>query len=129
MKIILYVLPRLLAVLITAFWCVNVFLSYGLTQTAIIKSGSWVALLLMTILSWKENQIGKISFIVLGIAYLIVSRGNFFLATRLLISAPLIITGILFLLSKKEYYSVLKQLWLKKTKAALKDNSDDRGII
>jgi len=135
MKKVIYYLPRILAIIITAFWCAFVFLSHGFSIETLIESGVWVVLLVLTILSWKEMLIGKLGFIVLGIFYLIFVWNR---ATSIWIilgiAGPVLLTGILFLFSKKEFKKSTKKLVIPSTESitSKKENGRsklDNGII
>ena len=129
MKKLLYWLPRILASLITAFWLAFVFLSHGFTLESLLESGVWVILLLLTVLAWKENLIGKVGFILLGVIYIFaVWNKTLNKLTILGVASPLLLVGILFLFSKKEYY--FTQPKVKKIASAEKqDQEDNRKII
>jgi len=125
---ILYFLPRILSILITLFWMTFVFFSHGFSLEALIESGVWAVILVATILAWQGRMIGKAGFLVLGLLYLILTKGRFDWSTYLLVSGPLFLTGILFLLDKSKNNqppAKLKKLATKKQKPAKKDE----GII
>lgn len=125
MKLIIYWLPRILAALITAFWCGFILLSHGLSWESVLESGIWVLILIMTILAWRKEKLGQFGFIVFGFLYLILTWGRFRWHTYLLISGSLIITGILFLLSNQIKLTPRKKL--SKPSESKKEN--DEGII
>jgi hypothetical protein len=58
-------------------------------------------MIIIIILSWRREWIGGILFNLLGIFYIVAIRGRFPIATYFLIAGPLILTGVLFLLSWK----------------------------
>ena len=69
-----------------SFWATFVALMAHLIPTFLV--------VIILILSWKWPWIGGISFIILGIAYVIMMEGKY-----LIIYIPLFLVGILFLLS------------------------------
>ena len=73
------------------FWETSVALLIHLVPTIII-----VAVL---VVSWRREWIGGILFIALGIFYIVWAWGRFPWTTYAIISGPLILMGILFLLS------------------------------
>jgi len=104
LKKAIYWLPRALAILITAFWFVFVFASHGLSVESLIESGIWIILLILTILAWQEKLIGKLGFILLGLIYaLAVWHKIPNKLTIVIVAGPVLLVGILFLFSKKEY--------------------------
>jgi len=134
MKKLIYYLPRILSIIITAFWCAFVFLSHGLSFEALIESGVWAVLLVLTILSWKETLIGKLGFIILGIFYLIFIWHRAPSKWMILgIAGPILLTGILFLFSKKEYKKTIKKSVVTSTESINFDKKNstklDDGII
>jgi len=58
-----------------------------------------VLLFIILILSWRREWIGGISFFLLGILYIIIAWGNFPLSTYFIISGPLFLVAILFLVN------------------------------
>src|SRR3989338_7684693 len=121
---ILYFLPRILSILITLFWMTFVFFSHGFSLEALIESGVWAVILVATILAWQGRMIGKAGFLVLGLLYLILTKGRFDWSTYLLVSGPLFLTGILFLLDKSKNNqppAKLKKLATKKQKPTKKN--------
>jgi len=123
----LYWTPRILSIIIILFWMAFVFLSHGFSMEALIESGVWIVILAVTILAWKNRPAGKIGFLVLGLAYLILTKGRENWLTYLLVSGPLLLTGILFLLDKSQ--SKLPPELFKKPAAREKEPKDDEGII
>ena len=127
MSKLLYFLPRILSIIITLFWMAFVFLSHGLSLEALIESGVWAIILVVAILAWKNQPAGKIGFLVLGLAYLILTKGRENWLTYLLVSGPLFLTGILFLLDKSKG-KVPAELF-KNPAAKEKEPEEDEGII
>ncbi len=112
MNKILYWTPRILAIIITIFWFLFTILSHGLSFVTVVESLIWVILLITTIIAWKYEQIGGIVFIILGLLYVFLAINNLTLITFILVSGPLIITGILFIINKytKEKLFTTKKL-------------------
>jgi hypothetical protein len=106
MKRVVYWTPRILCILFAVFislfaldvfeggkgfWKTSVALLLHLVPTIII-----VAVL---VVSWRREWIGGILFIALGILYVVWAWGRFHLTTYAIISGPLLLMGILFLLN------------------------------
>lgn len=129
MKKIVYWLPRILAILITAFWFVFVFASHGLSFESLIESGVWIFLLLLTVLAWQEKLIGKLGFIILGIFYIVLVWNRAPNKIVILeVAGPVLLTGILFLFSKKEYKTKVKKS-TKSGDSLQKESQEDNGKI
>lgn len=73
------------------FWKTTLGLSIHLIPTALI--------LVILALAWKREWIGTIGFIALGILYIYLSWGRFPLSVYFLISGPLFLLGILFMVN------------------------------
>lgn len=132
MKILLYLLPRILSALITAFWCAFVFSSHGLSFEALVESGIWVILLILTVFSWKEMLIGKLGFIIFGMFYIVVVWSRTLSKLVILeVAGPMLLTGVLFLFSKKEYRPLNFRFIKPKPTKKLNNESakPDNGII
>jgi hypothetical protein len=56
-------------------------------------------LIILLVLSWKREWIGSIFFVLFGILYIIFTWGKFPFYVILIISGPLFITGILFMVN------------------------------
>ena len=131
MKKFLYWIPRILSALITLFWMSFVFLSHGLSWETLIESGVWAIILLITILAWKNQIVGKLGFIALGIFYIILTKGDADFIAYFIITGPLFLIGILFLLDKRKdnllFSDLIKKLTSKKSKSVKK--VDDKRVI
>ncbi len=131
MKKFLYWIPRILSALITLFWMSFVFLSHGLSWETLIESGVWAIILLITILAWKNQIVGKLGFIALGIFYIILTKGDADFIAYFIITGPLFLIGILFLLDKSKdnllFSDLIKKLTSKKSKSVKK--VDDKRVI
>ena len=94
--IIFYWLPRLLAISLTIFismFALDVFENQQWFLALIMHLIPSFILIFLTIIAWKHERLGGCLFIVFGILTLI-----FFHFQSLIISIPIIITGILFLI-------------------------------
>ena len=125
MKKFLYWIPRILSALITLFWMSFVFLSHGLSWETLIESGVWAIILL------KNQIVGKLGFIALGIFYIILTKGDADFIAYFIITGPLFLIGILFLLDKSKdnllFSDLIKKLTSKKSKSVKK--VDDKRVI
>ena len=108
-----------------------VFLSHGLSWETLIESGVWAIILLITILAWKNQIVGKLGFIALGIFYIILTKGDADFIAYFIITGPLFLIGILFLLDKSKdnllFSDLIKKLTSKKSKSVKK--VDDKRVI
>ena len=59
-------------------------------------------LILILIISWKHEWVGTIAFAAAGIAYVVMFSGRFPFATYLIISGPLFLISVLFMLNWME---------------------------
>ena len=127
MKKFLYWLPRILSILITAFWAYFVLASHGLSITTFKESGIWVALLVFTILAWRGQIIGKVGFLVMGLLYMIMTRGKMPYLTVFIVAGPVVLVGILYFLDN---FSLKKKIPLNKIKELINTNeTDDSELI
>jgi hypothetical protein len=106
MKRVVYWTPRILCILFAVFislfafdvfeegkgfWETSVALLLHLVPTIIIVAA--------LVVSWRREWIGGILFIALGILYVVWAWGRFRWTTYAIISGPLLLMGILFLLN------------------------------
>lgn len=105
---ILYWIPRLLSLLIITFFALFSFDVFSLEGTFLEKTGGFlmhslptIILILLLVYSWKEEKKGGYVFIILGLFSIIFFNTYQRIDTFLIVSLPIIITGILFILSKK----------------------------
>jgi len=110
--------PRVLGILIASFITIFAF-------DVFIEDYSWLEkivaflmhliptfiLLVTLIISWRYRLIGGITYIILGFLYLFGTRAYQFLPASLVITLPLVVVGILFILSQ----------YLPKSKKTLKN--------
>ena len=103
----LYWAPRVLAILAAAFismFAMDVFSEgYSFWETLLALAIHLVPtyiLIIVIIIAWKWELIGGIIFIILGLAYIIMAWGRFHISAYVVISGPLFLTGILFLLNR-----------------------------
>jgi len=97
---IIYWLPRVLAIGLTAAWLVYVALSHGLSMPSLAEITVVIVMLAATAIAWKWPGVGAIIFLVLALLYIAIAWQRFTWTTILIAIAPLIIVGGLFLLSK-----------------------------
>lgn len=104
---ILYWAPRILAMLIIGLFVLlsmDVFDgNYGFFGTLLALFMHLIpafAVGIVTWVAWKWNLIGGCIFIALGLIYMILVGGKIEIIAQLIISLPLFLTGILFLLNK-----------------------------
>jgi len=79
------------------FWKTILALLMHLRPTAII--------LLVLVISWRWEWVGGIVYIILGLLYIVMTRGHFAWLVYLAMSGPLFLIGVLFLINwfyKKE---------------------------
>ncbi|MFH1612214.1 MAG: hypothetical protein ABIB46_00535 [bacterium] len=108
MNKILYWTPRILAILFNLFiamFVLDVFSEYKFPEVLIALFMHLVPnfiLGLITLIAWKKEKIGGILFILLAFFYIIMTFGKDMggIITYLIITGPLIVIGILFILSK-----------------------------
>jgi len=106
MKSILFWSPRVLGILFAMFlsvFALDVFgesLGFWKTILALLMHLIPVYIVIIAlIIAWRWEWVGAILFSGLGILYIYLFRGGFPLITYLIISGPLFLVGILFLLN------------------------------
>ena len=105
-KRLLFWTPRILCILFAVFvslFALDVFgEGYGFwgTMLALLMHliPTFVILIVLAI-SWRWEWVGGIMFIALGVLYLVMSWGRFHWSAYLLISGPLFLVGVLFLIN------------------------------
>jgi len=97
---ILYWLPRICGIALAAFFIVFTFLSHGISIDSLIESSVWLALLVMTIIAWKWEGVGGLIFITAGLIFIALTYNRATAAGYLAVAIPVIVTGILFIISK-----------------------------
>jgi len=96
-KELLYWTPRGLALFLTFFWLIVLFL-YDFGSFTVAAMMIWFLLFLTLLLAWKNAPLGGNFYLLLGFLYLFFLNPSFsFFA--LLSASPFLITGFLFLLS------------------------------
>ncbi|MFA5750135.1 MAG: hypothetical protein WC895_02850 [Candidatus Shapirobacteria bacterium] len=98
MKKFLYWLPRLLSILFIVFisiFALDVFDQPQWFLALIMHLIPSFILSILTIIAWKNEQLGGLIFIIIGLFLLISSRFE-----SLIISTPVVIIGILFFIRK-----------------------------
>ena len=104
---ILYWLPRVLSILFILFismFALDVFSEYNFPLVLVALFMHLIPTFILigiTILAWKKPKIGGWLYIALGLVYIFLAWGKFDFLTLLIISGPLFLTGILFLLNKE----------------------------
>ncbi len=105
MKLTLFWVPRILTILFILFISLFALDSFEGDKSIIEKLGGFIIHLIPTIVltillyfAWRHELIGAIAFLILAALYLIIAWGKFPFATYLIISGPLVIIGVLFLL-------------------------------
>ena len=105
-KRLLFWTPRILCILFAVFvslFALDVFgEGYGLWGTMLallmhlIPTG---VILIVLAISWRWEWVGGVLFITLGVLYLVMAWGRFHWSTYLVISGPLFLVGVLFLIN------------------------------
>lgn len=105
-KRLLFWTPRILGLLFAAFislFALDVFDGHhGFWQTALAFAMHLIPtaiLLLLLALAWRWEWTGAVSFTALAVFYLVVFRGRFHWSAYAVISGPLFLLGLLFLLN------------------------------
>lgn len=103
---LLYWTPRVLALLFAVFislFALDVFSEgRGFLETAVallIHLVPTAVILGVLVLSWKREWIGALFYPVLAILYIVLAWGKFPMGTYFIISGPLALTGVLFLVN------------------------------
>jgi hypothetical protein len=81
----------------TAFWNTALALGVHLIPSAI--------LIVVVLVAWKWEWVGSIAYMALAILYIITAWGRFPFSVYLIIAGPLLLNGLLFLLSWKYRFS------------------------
>jgi len=105
-KRLLFWAPRILCILFAVFVSLFAFDVFGEgygfwgTMLALLMHliPTFVILIILAI-SWRWEWVGGILFIALGVLYLVTSWGRFHWSAYLLISGPLFLVGVLFLIN------------------------------
>jgi hypothetical protein len=106
MKRLLHWVPRILCILFAGFislFALDVFgEGYGFWKTILALLvhliPTWITLIVLAI-SWRREWVGGVGFSALGLTYLVMFWGRFQWSAYALISGPLFLIGILFLLN------------------------------
>ena len=104
---LLYWTPRILAILATVFISLFALDSFSENNTTLENILGFLIhliptylLIIVILIAWKWELIGGIIFIILGMSYIIMAWNKFPFLTYLIISGPLFLVGVLFLLNK-----------------------------
>jgi len=101
----LYWTPRILGIIFAVFisiFALDVFEEYKFPEVLVALFMHLVPTYLVVgalILAWKWERIGGILFLGLGLFYIIITWGKFDLISYLIISGPVTLIGILFLVN------------------------------
>ncbi|MFZ6015312.1 MAG: DUF7670 domain-containing protein [Patescibacteria group bacterium] len=105
----LYWAPRILAIIYILFislFALDIFSeNYSLIRqffALLIHLIPSVILLIITIVAWKKPQIGGILFIALALGYILMAWDRFPFMTYVIITGPLFLIGILFLIPSSD---------------------------
>ncbi|MBT6690959.1 DUF2964 family protein [Candidatus Parcubacteria bacterium] len=97
----LYWIPRVFAIMFTLVVTLFVFdieqFSWGALFMHLTPT---IAVLIALLIAWKQEMIGGIIFIILGIVYIVMAWGDTPWLSFLAMSGPAFVIGILFLISK-----------------------------
>ena len=99
----LYWTPRILGIIFAFFisiFALDVFVEYKFPEVLValfIHLVPTYLVVIVLLVAWKHERIGSILFLGLGLFYIIMSWGKFEAMTYLIISGPVILIGILFL--------------------------------
>lgn len=105
-KRLLFWAPRVLCVLFAAFlsfFALDVFDEHlGLWKTSLALAihlvPTWIGLGVLAI-TWRREWVGAVLFNLLALAYVVMAWGRFHFSTYVVISGPLCLVGVLFLLN------------------------------
>jgi len=105
-KRLLFWTPRIICIVFAVFislFALDVFAEgQGILKTIaalLIHLIPTAVILLVLFISWRREWIGAIVFIALAVFYIVMAWGRFPLTTYLMISGPLFLMGLLFLLN------------------------------
>jgi len=104
---IMYWLPRILAILIIIFFSIFSLDVFGEYKFPLVLGALFMhlipsfLLIISLMIAWKKEKIGGIIFIILSIITIFFFNTYQHLISLLIITLPILITGILFLLNKK----------------------------
>ena len=108
MRAFLYWTPRVLAILYTTFitlFALDIFSQGYQLRTAIlallIHLLPTVLLFGTTVTAWYKERLGGVLFIALAIAYILIAWDRFPIVTHFVMTGPLFLIGILFIIPNK----------------------------
>ncbi len=106
MKKTLFWTPRILTILFILFISMFALDSFGGDKTVIAQIGEFLihlipsfVLIVLLYFSWRYEIIGVIAFLILAITYIIMAWGKFPVSTYFIISGPMVLISILFLIN------------------------------
>ena len=94
----LFWIPRILGILLVIFWFAFIILSHGISITTAVESVIWITILITLLMAWSWEGIGGILFLIWGFIYFVLVFIRMPLSLTLLISGPLFLEGVLFIL-------------------------------
>lgn len=110
----LYWSPRIFTICFILFISLFALDSFEGEQSVFQKSVGFLihliptlVLVLLLVFSWKREWIAGITFIAFAVLYILLAWGKFPVLTYFLISGPLVVIGVLFLIN---WYSRIKKL-------------------
>lgn len=106
MKKILLWIPRVLTILFILFISMFALDSFGGDKTVFAQIGEFLihlipsfVLIVLLYFSWRHEIIGAVAFLLLAISYIIMAWGKFPLSTYFIISGPMVVISVLFLMN------------------------------
>ena len=106
MKQVIFWLPRILTILFILFISMFALDSFDGEKTVIAQIGEFLihlipsfVLIVLLYFSWRFEIIGVIAFLILAIIYIIMAWGKFPVSTYFIISGPMVVISILFLIN------------------------------
>ena len=106
MKKTLFWTPRILTILFILFISMFALESFGGDNTVIAQIGEFLihlipsfVLIVLLYFTWRYEIIGVIAFLILAITYIIMAWGKFPVSTYFIISGPMVLISILFLIN------------------------------
>jgi hypothetical protein len=99
MKTYLLFAAKLLSGVLFLWWTAFVLLSHGFTLVSLIEGIVPIMVLAAALVAWRWNFVGGLIFVLLGILYIVLSKGCRSLEVCLFVAGPPILTGLLFILA------------------------------
>jgi hypothetical protein len=99
MKTYILFAAKLLSAVLLLWWTAFVLLSHGFTLVSLIEGIVPIMVLVTAFVAWRWNFAGGLIFVLLGVLYIVLSRGCRPLEVCLFVAGPPILTGLLFILA------------------------------